>query len=221
MWITTGPAFAGSIVTSTSMFVPRISVENGSASAPRAGCELTRSDVVTSTAMPNKSSPATDQRRFRTSGSAGTVRAGPVGAVSVHGTAGIWGVLSIGLFASGDYGAGWNLTTSSLTKGTGVTGLFYSLDLGIRQLGAQAIGSLVIIFVMGGIAYGFFKLGDALTKGGIRPTAEVEDMGLDRPEMGALGYGDFATSEILLVGGEPSEDRVVAHASSPDPTIGR
>jgi Amt family ammonium transporter len=34
----------------------------------------------------------------------------PVGAISVHGTNGIRGVLSIGIFAS-DYGAGWNLTT--------------------------------------------------------------------------------------------------------------
>jgi len=145
----------------------------------------------------------------------------PVGAISVHGVNGIWGVLSIGLFASGDYGAGWNLTTSSLTKGSGVTGLFYSWDLGIRQLGAQAIGALVIIFVMGGIAYGFFKICDVLTKGGIRTAPEVEDMGLDRPEMGVLGYNDFATSEILLTGADPREDKVLAHTESPDPTIGR
>ncbi len=145
----------------------------------------------------------------------------PVGAVSVHGTAGIWGVLSIGLFASGDYGASWNLTTSSLTKGTGVTGLFYSWDLGIRQLGAQAIGSLVIIFVMGGVAYAFFKISDAIMKGGIRPTPEVEDQGLDRPEMGVLAYGDFSTSELVLAGEEPHEDKVLASTTSPDPTIGR
>ena len=42
MWITTGPALAGSIVTSMSMVGwSRISVENGSASAERAGCALT------------------------------------------------------------------------------------------------------------------------------------------------------------------------------------
>ena len=35
----------------------------------------------------------------------------PVGAISVHGVCGICGVLSIGIFASGAYGAGWNLTT--------------------------------------------------------------------------------------------------------------
>ena len=32
----------------------------------------------------------------------------PVGAVAVHGVNGAWGVLSLGLFANGSYGAGWN-----------------------------------------------------------------------------------------------------------------
>ena len=32
----------------------------------------------------------------------------PVGAISVHGVNGIWGVISVGLFANGKYGAGWN-----------------------------------------------------------------------------------------------------------------
>jgi Amt family ammonium transporter len=31
----------------------------------------------------------------------------PVGAISVHGVCGCWGVLSVGLFANGTYGAGW------------------------------------------------------------------------------------------------------------------
>ena len=146
----------------------------------------------------------------------------PVGATSVHGVCGIWGVLSVGLFASGDYGAGWNLTTSGpAAKASGVTGLFYSWDLGIRQLGAQVIGALVIIFVMGGIAYTFFKICDALLKGGIRTAPEVEDMGLDRPEMGVLGYSDFTTSELVLAGEEPDEDKVLAHTTPADPTIGR
>jgi Amt family ammonium transporter len=32
----------------------------------------------------------------------------PVGAVAVHGVNGAWGVLALGLFANGSYGAGWN-----------------------------------------------------------------------------------------------------------------
>ena len=34
----------------------------------------------------------------------------PVGAISVHGVCGILGVLCIGIFANGQYGAGWNGT---------------------------------------------------------------------------------------------------------------
>src|SRR5262249_20181174 len=56
----------------------------------------------------------------------------PVGAVSVPGTCGAWGCLSIGLFASGQYGAGWNGVA------TAPTGLFYGGSL--TQLAAEAIG---------------------------------------------------------------------------------
>ena len=74
---------------------------------------------------------------------------------------------------------------------------------------------------MGGIAYAFFKIQNALMKGGIRPTPEVEEMGLDRPEMGVLAYGDLSTSELVLAGEDPAEDKVLASTPSPDPTIGR
>jgi len=143
----------------------------------------------------------------------------PVGAISVHGTCGIWGVLSIGLLADGRYGALWNGTDHGKA---GVTGLFYDFDLGIRQLGSQAIGAAVIIFVMGGIVYAFFKIQNAVMKGGIRPTAEVEQMGLDRPEMGVLAYDNFAVDTIELMGEDPVQDKVLASGGpSPDPTIGR
>jgi Amt family ammonium transporter len=128
----------------------------------------------------------------------------PVGAISVHGVGGIFGVLSVGLFADGAYGAGWNLTTG---KAGGVTGLFYG-DPG--QLGAQAIGAATLMIVMFGIAFAFFKIQNALTKGGIRPTAEVEEQGLDLPEMGVLAYPEFVGSHIDLNGGEP--------AAAPSPT---
>jgi Amt family ammonium transporter len=146
----------------------------------------------------------------------------PVGAISVHGTCGIWGVLSVGLFASGQYGAGWNGTKQGVAAtAKGVTGLFYGVDPGLGQLGAQAVGSLVIIFVMGGIAYLFFKIQNSLTKGGIRVSEEVEVHGVDRPEMGVIAYGDITTSELVLAGEDPSEDQVLASTTSPDPTIGR
>src|SRR5258708_11389125 len=45
----------------------------------------------------------------------------PVGAISVHGTNGLWGVISVGLFADGtsNYGGSWHGVRGS------VTGLFY------------------------------------------------------------------------------------------------
>ena len=62
----------------------------------------------------------------------------PVGAISVHGANGLWGVISVGLFADGksNYGGSWNGVTGS------VTGLFYG-DAG--QLVAQLIGVATLV----------------------------------------------------------------------------
>jgi Amt family ammonium transporter len=123
----------------------------------------------------------------------------PVGAIGVHFVNGIWGVLALGIFASGKYGAdalgtglGWNGTTTHLDSAgsaTGVTGILYG-GTGWGQLGAQAIGALTIIIVMGGISWGFFKLSNVIFKG-IRSTPEDEIAGLDVPEMGVYAYPDF------------------------------
>ena len=48
----------------------------------------------------------------------------------------------------------------------------------------------MICTVIFGLAYGFFKLQDKLTEGGIRPTAEDEIAGLDLVEMGVPAYSD-------------------------------
>jgi Amt family ammonium transporter len=145
----------------------------------------------------------------------------PVGAISVHGVGGVFGVLCVGIFSSGDYGAGWNLTTKGdAASATGVTGILYDFELGLRQLGSQAIGALTIIIVMGGIVYGFFKIQNALMKGGIRSEPEHEEMGLDRPEMGVLAYDNLVVNEVDVVG--PEGDTVLASGGpSPDPSIGR
>lgn len=146
----------------------------------------------------------------------------PVGAISVHGVGGIFGVLCIGLFGNGQYGAGWNATTEGVaaTSGKGVTGIFYDFEIGIRQLGAQAVGALVICTVMLGIAYLFFKAQDALMKDGIRSKAEDEIMGLDLPEMGVLAYDNLQLNELDIVGAEGMEMEF-SGGPSPDPTIGR
>jgi len=112
----------------------------------------------------------------------------PVGAIAVHGVCGLFGVLAVGIFSDGSYGAGWNVTDTPETAGKGITGILYDLDLGVRQLGAQAVGVLVICTVIFGLAYGFFYFQNKFTKGGIRPTAEDEIAGLDGAEMGVPAY---------------------------------
>ncbi len=107
----------------------------------------------------------------------------PVGAISVHGTCGLWGVLSIGFFADGtsNYGGSWNGVTGS------VTGLFYGG--GASQLAAQLIGISTLI----GFVFTFsFVINLALDYFmGQRVSVETELAGLDIPEMGQLGYPEF------------------------------
>jgi ammonium transporter, Amt family len=104
----------------------------------------------------------------------------PVGAISVHGVCGAWGVLSLGLLADGTYGDGWNGVAG------GVKGLFYG-DAG--QFGAQVIGTLTNIVAVGGLAFLAWTI-TGLVVGGHRVSAETEELGLDIPEMGALAYPD-------------------------------
>ncbi len=96
--------------------------------------------------------------------------------------------------------AGTGRAKGAAATASGVTGILYDCDLGFRQLGAQAIGALVIMTVMFGIAYAFFKIQNAIMKGGIRPTAEVEEQGLDLPEMGVLAYDNLVVNELDIVG---------------------
>jgi Amt family ammonium transporter len=106
----------------------------------------------------------------------------PVGAISVHGTNGLWGVLSVGLFADGtsNYGGAWNGVNGS------VTGLFYGDP---SQLAAQLVGISTLI----GFVFTFsFLLNLALEFFvGHRVSVETEVAGLDLPEMGQLGYPEF------------------------------
>jgi Amt family ammonium transporter len=114
----------------------------------------------------------------------------PVGAISVHGVNGFWGLIAVGLFSDGTYGAGWNgvgATEYLGVAGRGVTGLFYGDG---KQLLAQFLeGGTAIAWnvVVGGLA--FWAIGKVL--GSNRVSAEVELAGLDVPEMGVPGYPEF------------------------------
>ena len=106
----------------------------------------------------------------------------PVGAISVHGTNGIWGVIAVGLFADGksNYAGSWNGVNGS------VTGLFYG-DPG--QLVAQLIGVATLIGFVFTMSFTLNLIIDWVVGQRVSATAELE--GLDIPEMGALGYPEF------------------------------
>jgi Amt family ammonium transporter len=110
----------------------------------------------------------------------------PVGAISVHGVNGAWGVLSLGLFADGKYGDGWNGVPGT------VTGLFYGDG---KQFLAQCIGTLVCFLFVFVAFYVFFKVLDKVM--GNRVSVETEITGLDMPEMGALAYPEFSMSSSM------------------------
>lgn len=124
----------------------------------------------------------------------------PVGAISVHGVNGAWGVLSLGLFADGKYGDGWNGV-----KGP-VTGLFYG-DSG--QFVAQCIGTLTNIVYVFIISWVFFKVVDMVI--GLRVPKDLELEGLDQAEVAVSAYPDFNLRHLPLGGGyyphKPEEEK--------------
>jgi len=71
----------------------------------------------------------------------------PIGAVPVHGICGIWGTLSLGLFACGKYGASG---PTGPDNSVALKGLFYGG--GTQVLVAQAIGSAVVTLATFGVA---------------------------------------------------------------------
>jgi Amt family ammonium transporter len=106
-----------------------------------------------------------------------------VGAVSVHGINGFWGLISVGLFADGTYGLA--TTDAPLVKG-----LFYGGGFG--QLQAQIIGALVCVAWAFGLGLATFKIMDKLF--GIRVSPEEEVKGLDIREHGTPAYPNFYTT---------------------------
>jgi Amt family ammonium transporter len=105
----------------------------------------------------------------------------PVGAVSVHGVCGAWGILALGLLADGRYGEGWNGVPG------GVRGLFYG-DSG--QFFAGCLGIVTNVVWVGTASFVALKVIGAMV--GNRSGAEDEIDGLDVSEMGGPGYAPDA-----------------------------
>jgi ammonium transporter, Amt family len=101
----------------------------------------------------------------------------PVGAITVHGACGMWGMLAVGLLADGSYGEGWN----------GVPGPVRGLLFGDpAQLAAQVFGIATNLAVVFGLSYTFFRAAERVV--GNRVSSEVEFNGLDGLEMGSDAY---------------------------------
>jgi Amt family ammonium transporter len=125
----------------------------------------------------------------------------PVGALSAHGVAGVWGTLSCGLFAA-----------PRIVDAPGVPGgpgLFYGG--GLDQLGVQAVGVLAaftLVFVLSYLTFAAIK-----ATVGLRVTETEEREGLDIVEHGMYGYpeqfmagGELADGATALIGADaPSE----------------
>ncbi len=101
----------------------------------------------------------------------------PVGAIAVHGFNGLFGLLSVGIFADGTYGDGWNGVPGT------VKGLLYGDP---KQFIAQLVGCIACITFVYISTWIFFKIMKVTM--GIRVKAEDEISGLDIPEVGMLAY---------------------------------
>jgi ammonium transporter, Amt family len=112
----------------------------------------------------------------------------PVGAWPVHGACGIWGTLSLGLFASGDYSAAgsspFGVPSIVPKSAEALTGLFYGG--GMKVLAAQFIGSLIVCTATFASAMAMFAALNAV--GMLRVSKEGELMGLDLDQHGISAY---------------------------------
>jgi ammonium transporter, Amt family len=109
----------------------------------------------------------------------------PIGAVPVHLVAGIWGTLSLGLLASGAYGAP---TATGASTSSVVTGLFYGG--GLSQLGLQALGSFSTVAAT--LAVSLLMMFALRRVGVLRVSKAGELEGLDLHEHGATAYPEYA-----------------------------
>jgi Amt family ammonium transporter len=126
----------------------------------------------------------------------------PVGALSAHGLAGIWGTLSCGIF-----------TAPRLAKynAVGEPGLWYNGSF--HQLGAQALGvaaAFAFVFTASFVVFWIIK-----KTYGLRVTAEQEEAGLDISEHGMYGYPEQFIPAPELIGFTP---KATVPAGGPAPT---
>jgi Amt family ammonium transporter len=122
----------------------------------------------------------------------------PIGAVPVHGLCGIWGTLSLGLFACGQYGSTGPISPDNSAP---LKGLFYGG--GLQVLKAQAIGSACITLSTFAVAIVVMYVVNAM--GLLRLPKEAELYGMDLHEHGISAYPEYVISAIGAPGGMSQE----------------
>jgi ammonium transporter, Amt family len=132
----------------------------------------------------------------------------PVGALSAHGLAGIWGTLSCGLFTS---------PRLATLNAVGDPGLVYSGSF--HQLGAQALGVAVAFACVFAVSYVvFWTIKKTI---GLRVTPEQEEAGLDIAEHGMYGYPEqfIPAPEIGAASSGPLAVPPAQPVPSPSPAL--
>ena len=136
----------------------------------------------------------------------------PIGAVPVHGICGIWGTLSLGLFACGKYGATGQFAADNSAP---LKGLFYGG--GTTVLLAQAIGSVIITLSTFAVSMALMYAVNAM--GILRVSNEGEQEGLDLHEHGISAYPEYvissrSTPAALTIHAESTKFAVEARPST-------
>jgi len=122
----------------------------------------------------------------------------PIGAVPVHGICGVWGTVSLGFFACGQYGATGPIAPDNSAP---LRGLLYGG--GMQLLKAQLIGSACVTLATFGVAMAVMLTINAAGK--LRLPKEAELYGMDLHEHGISAYPEYVISALGAPGGMVQE----------------
>jgi Amt family ammonium transporter len=132
----------------------------------------------------------------------------------VHGICGIWGTLSLGFFACGQYGATGPLGPDNSAP---LKGLFYGG--GLQVLKAQFIGSACVTLATFGVAMAVMLVVNAM--GMLRLPAEMEAYGMDLHEHGISAYPEYVISALGAPAGMSQELPTPVKAAAAVSTLSR
>jgi Amt family ammonium transporter len=138
----------------------------------------------------------------------------PIGAVPVHMAAGMFGTISLGLFATGAYGAA---TPTGPDTSSVVTGLFYGG--GVGQLWTQAYGTVSVAVAVFAVSMALMYAVKATGTLRVSPAGELE--GLDLHEHGVLAYPEFVPAWPRgAAAGAVESNGSIAVGTAPAPVTG-